>query len=95
MSELIKAAFTPEGWAKILSQQDEPAWRHYGQGDHEAAAIHLYGQPFGFTWEMVEMLDTAILDCSTEWVYDGAEADIGVLRALRDRIAALLPPREP
>lgn len=58
-----------------------------GEELHGIAALALHGQPFGFRWEDVSLL----LDMA-----DGFEREDPVrLRDLADRIAALLPPREP
>jgi len=53
---------------------------------HELAAKALHGQPFGFTREDIDVLDTAIM-------YDPTTGRHGMaLGAIRDRIEALLPP---
>ena len=59
---------------------------------HALAALALHGQDFGFTWEDVDMLR----DCSG-WMDLGEPwpKEASALRDLADRIAALLPPREP
>lgn len=59
--------------------------------EHALAALALYGQPFGFTWEDVETLRAVIAEFPMR---DEAEADeLGSrLHALANRIAALLPP---
>lgn len=56
---------------------------------HALAALALHGQPFGFTWDMVDhlrglakMVERQGLEASPIWT-----------RAIADRIAALLPPR--
>jgi hypothetical protein len=56
---------------------------------HQLAAIALYGQPFGFTWEDVDLLRDY-----GSYFDDGAERNIDELHSLAARIAALLPPRE-
>ena len=50
------------------------------------AALALYGQPFGFTWDDVR----ACRDDLNHYVEDREE----MLRTLAAKIAALLPPRE-
>jgi hypothetical protein len=65
---------------------------------HAAAARALHGQPFGFTWEMVDLL-RKIADEMHEAINAGADApmvsETGVdVGTIADRIAALLPPRE-
>lgn len=62
---------------------------------HALAALALHGQPFGYTWEMVD----AIRECArTHDAEHGdgpiADAVVAQARAAADRIAALLPPRE-
>ena len=54
-----------------------------------AAALCLYGQPFGFTWNDVELL-LGIVESMAVHMPDTAARAI----SLADRIAALLPPRE-
>lgn len=49
---------------------------------HAFAARALHGQPFGFTWEDVDTLRES-------------PPDESLLDAIADRVAALLPPREP
>lgn len=65
---------------------------HYTRRLHALGAIALIGQPFGFTWDDYDRLDMLAV-----------EADLGHERTdpalvawyvgMRDRIAALLPPR--
>lgn len=58
-------------------------WTPMDEADslHALAALALHGQPFGFTWEDVDWLES-LEGCGLHVV------------SLRDRIAALLPPRE-
>jgi len=91
MSE-IQPAMTAEQWAMALAcppgviygfnQRDEGVML-----THRMAAMCLYGQPFGFTQEDVELLrdwrNGAIGPGHAEWN-----------RSLIDRIAALLPPEK-
>lgn len=64
---------------------------------HLLAALALHDQPFGFTWEDVDLLRQIAADDKPS--YDLRVADGGVieaekrLNALADRIASLLPPR--
>lgn len=51
------------------------------------AAKVLHGQPFGFTWEDVDLLRN--ID-----PHDVVTPTLDAMHALGDRIAALLPPRE-
>lgn len=56
------------------------------------AALALYGQPFGFTWDDVDAVQEAAR------VVEDSSPDapmIDELDALAARIAALLPPRQP
>src|SRR5690606_37762282 len=64
---------------------------------HVIAALALYGQPFGFTWEDVdELLEQAERSDFADATGDNAGygMDGGHCRDLAARIAALLPPRE-
>jgi hypothetical protein len=63
---------------------------------HALAALALHGQPFGFTWD-----DVRTIWACEEWdrqraesgrPYDWNDEGRRRLRALADRIAALLPP---
>lgn len=56
---------------------------------HGIAAVNLHGQPFGFTWEDVDMIRRYADNASQHWAF-GDEAGLG---ALADRIEALLSPR--
>lgn len=58
--------------------------RGEGGAAHGAAAMLLYNQPFGFTWEDVDRLHKV----------DRVDAEGDLLCSIADRIAALLPPRE-
>ncbi len=69
---------------------------------HAVAALALHGQLFGFTWADVDALDgarSATRSYEYEYGSDVRGADNGTLpelvalASLRDRIAALLPPR--
>jgi len=64
----------------------------YFDGDdrHALAALCLHGQPFGFTWEDVDLLQEAAIKGRS--VTDGPDPDFW---GLADRIEALLPPRKP
>ena len=69
---------------------------------HGWAAAVLHGQPFGFTWADVTALEDAlssILAAANEYnvgAEDHGETDreYAAVESVRDRIAALLPPRE-
>ena len=53
---------------------------------HALAALALHGQPFGFTWDDVELLE----GCA-ELLPSPARIS---LRSIADRLASLLPPRK-
>lgn len=91
MSEPIKPALSPEGWAVFINYA--PKGQHgvtggaqncgaLGQTRYELAAMALYGQPFGFTREDVVLLHNSIPSL-------GKHEELG---NLADRIEALLPP---
>jgi hypothetical protein len=100
MSDNIEPALTAEEWKAALDNSSVKlhmlrTWASWGaEGNtRKLVALALHGQPFGFTWEMVDVLDyvMAIVKSSA------APATARVLRDLsgpRDRIAALLPPRD-
>lgn len=88
-------ALTAEDWAVVLSEDlsaDDEWENRFAEtcGRHETAARALHGQPFGFTWEDVDLLlaETSILAP----VRDEEEGQ--ALYDLANRIAALLPPRD-
>lgn len=59
---------------------------------HALAALALHGQPFGFTWEDVDLLRE---EARSEYaIPDGMGFTGQELLDLADRIAALLPPRD-
>jgi hypothetical protein len=76
----LHVSIQPDGALAIWGAYDggvqSPAARH------ALAALALHGQPFGFTWQDVDLLRDAV---------DYLDPRI---RTLADRIAALLPPRE-
>lgn len=69
----------------------------WGRDRHAVAALALYHQPYGFTWEDVDLLRSAADDA--EWEArpypDGCADARADLDDLADRIEALLPPRPP
>ena len=92
----VEPAMTAEEWAVFGDVRGVPwsdYWNQDGYGPDQpsyrgVAALALYGQPFGFTWEDVRRIrQTAHLDDCMD--YERAD-----LLNLADRIAALLPPRE-
>lgn len=89
----VRPALTAEEWASVL-QEDERLrdWARSDMleigSDHAKAALLLYGQPFGFTREMYDALDHLIKR-------EGHRVNMSApaAPALRDCLAALLPPR--
>jgi hypothetical protein len=89
-----------------VEDQGEDASKGYArvpsEARHALAALALYDQPFGFTWEDVDRLREAVHDIDFSHVEDVEqrrlmELDTRMMRAwmldLADRIADLLPPR--
>lgn len=103
MADETQPALTPEEWGRRMAA-GEPSPLIPGDADrryldrHATAAVCLHGQPFGFTWEDVDLLRGAADywrpqdGDAREW--DGFAARQQAMRDLADRIAALLPPRE-
>jgi predicted nucleic acid-binding protein len=86
-----KPALTPKQWEEIRRLPfEQAAWRAAGTiyGRHATAAVALNGEPFGFTWEDVEILRASTEDPEVAYV------NYHRLRDLAVRIEALLPPRE-
>lgn len=93
----IKPALTPEEWSSrrahrpwgvFINALDDASFSALGpDGKHVAAALCLDGQPYGFTWEDVDLLRTLANDPD---VRGG-----GYLECIANRIAALLPPSKP
>lgn len=80
----IQPAMTPEDWDERVSSVREMSAEDWALlGAHETAAICLHGQPFGFTWEDVDLLRRSATPPHDSDPLDGLAA----------RIAALLPPR--
>lgn len=97
----IKPALTPEEWQGAMEQwrsgtvdvEDLLGLSANNQSTrkqmHAAAALCLYGQPFGFTREDVKELRAVAED----YEYRGLDpSPFDTLNALADRIEALLPP---
>ena len=99
MTEEIKPALTPDWWERIPDGGVEPKplgndWMALDGWPvkltrHALAALCLYGKPFGFTPEDVELLRNAALDADAS---DYRGADAAAFDDLAARIAALLPP---
>lgn len=67
MSAETKAepALTPEEWADALNRQRPDLYRaddDTPEAYHAAVALYLHGQPFGFTWEDVDLHERRIQD---------------------------------
>lgn len=96
MPESFRPALTPEEWAAVDPKADEWWENRHAEtlGRHEAAARALHGQPFGFTWADVRLLEArATSEEEARAIMGGREPS--PLRDLATRIAALLPPEEP
>ena len=95
----MKPALTKEEWANFDPDnygEIECVMNTEPDGDHKAAAMLLFGKPFGFTREHVEMLR-----CEAEIYWKIADPEeYGVaekargLDSLADLIEAKLPPEE-
>lgn len=96
----ITPAMAPDGWAKLQDTKTCESEIYEGkllannvvvENRHAVAALALHGQPFGFTWDHVIALEYAI-EASDQYIgHDVPSHDD--LVSLKDRIAALLPPR--
>jgi hypothetical protein len=67
------------------------------QNRHGLAALALYGQPFGFTWDDVDAIERVVAGGELQGSLSPLSAvarQNDRLRWLIDRIAALLPPKE-
>lgn len=86
MSEALKKALSDEEWGAAWFDRlwHTRAWNDLS--DHAKAATLLHGQPFGFTWEMVDALN------ELGHYNQSAESAELAARAIAN-IAALLPPR--
>ncbi len=94
MANQLTPALTPEQWAEFMNSEldihDLVCYHEEGtavipDGDaHAAAAMLLYQQPFGFTWDDVDELRNQGRSSRPTGASTGS---------LADRIAALLPPR--
>lgn len=93
----INPAYDPEDWpdptTDRLSEADAHWENAHGEcmGRHQAAARALLDQPFGFTWEDVDLLRNGLIYEQ----YEYAAHTIPFFNDLANRIAALLPPRQP
>ena len=95
----MKPALTREEWEIALERMKthdrlDVVW-YESKSHHSCAALCLFEQPFGFTWEDVERLRRAIIIESYRFCDEPAEVDdleTQSLGFLADRIEALLPP---
>lgn len=108
-SEEIKPALSKDefdeydGWdfSYWIKDHDGETEEEVRKMRHGLAALALYGQPFGFTWEDVRQLRDVAETIAGEWGLGGRWEDQGddadifaEWKSLIDRIAALLPPKE-
>lgn len=103
----IKAAMSPEEWENaddVFGFESDTVWAigDSPREDHIIAALALHGQPFGFTWEDVDhlryMAQGAYDAAEMRWHTDEmpiAKQELERAYEIIDRIAALLPPRQP
>jgi hypothetical protein len=102
MSEKTEPALTPAEWADLAFHAGEGR-AHVGAGGaleaegefdaggrHALAALALHAHPSGLTWKDVDLIRSTVLADDFH-----SPDDWFVLQRLADRIAALLPPREP
>jgi hypothetical protein len=100
MSDPLSPALSPEEWQQVRGTDFE-GWQEKYYSAHGRAAINLHNQPFGFTHADVEALDHEGNEL-TAGASDAASEDEAssmvrrgfALLRLRDRIKALLPPKE-
>ena len=93
-------AFAKEQETDIASPGTLEGPLYTGDG-HDVAARLLYGKPYGFSWADVDALDIALRDMEyasgefsvTNEERAGDQRDQDKVRAIRGRIAGLLPPR--
>lgn len=94
--------YAHDRWGVVVTNGADFAGVYTPDGQHALAALALYGQPFGFTWEDWDLLREIVQEAyfggydgvgwSPRW--DMSSTDYGALvDRLADRIAALLPPR--
>lgn len=107
MSEKIEAALTAEEWDELeqINMVSFPngvvlspaRYAHSNMPRHAEAAIALYGQPFGFTPEDVDLLrkeETRARNAAATLLSEGALRIADRYAYLADRIAALLPEKK-
>lgn len=76
-----------------ITDENGTAWVERPDTRHALAALSLWRATFGFSWGDVDRLrdvaETHAAESGDDW-----QDDVGPLKDLADRIAALLPPRE-
>lgn len=86
----ITPALTAEQWKERIADGVVDLPRYLTDDDrHWVAALALYGQPYGFTWEDVVKLRAIANTIHGE----GAPTTAARVMDIAARIAALLPPR--
>lgn len=75
---------TPEEWESVERTAVSPSSPTEMAAAHASAARSLFGQPFGFTWDMLDRL----------WSQTRRSGN-GVINDIAERIRPLLPPRKP
>lgn len=85
----IKPALTLEEWDSVQNYglTNPLECENY---EHAKAALALHEKPFGFTWADVDTIHAAARHIES---ISGASGGVMGLRALADKIAALLPPQ--
>jgi hypothetical protein len=79
-------------YLSVNNDESETCSLHDSEARHALAALALHEQPFGFTWDDLMVLYEAVRAAERAAPYGNELAD--QLRPIRDKIAALLPPRD-
>lgn len=82
--------------AKTILDQEPPFISFGSSWRPGIAALALHGQPFGFTWEIHDAIEAAIMDWETEAgeMDERQRKEFAAMNRGLAAIAALLPPRE-
>lgn len=102
----IPPALSAEEWAEVYQMSTIPLFNYLSASEHAsltrrqrhaAAALLLHQQSFGFTREDVARIREAAqtMQWSAIWMGEDDKSPAAMLRALAERIAALLPPKKP
>ena len=85
----IRPALTLEEWDSVQNYglTNPLECENY---EHAKAALALHGRPFGFTWADVDTIQAAAKHIES---ISGTSGGVMGLRAVADKIVALLPPR--